>query len=63
MYFYSLFYYICHFRLRKASSNPVMVQKYGIRTNRSDIEMRPLPLDEDDDDDTLFEVGNNTNRQ
>lgn len=40
-----------------------MVQKYGVRANRSDIEMRPLPLDDEEDDDTVFEIGNNTNRQ
>jgi hypothetical protein len=33
-----------------------MVNKYGVRTRRSDIEMTPLPLDEDDEDETLFEV-------
>lgn len=40
-----------------------MVQKYGVRANRADIEMRPLPLDEEEDDDTLFEIGNGTTRQ
>jgi hypothetical protein len=37
-------------------SKPLMVNKYGVRTRRSDIEMTPLPLDEDDEDETLFEV-------
>lgn len=30
-----------------------MVRKYGILANKQDIEMRPLPLDEEDDDDNV----------
>ncbi|XP_044265556.1 uncharacterized protein LOC123011913 isoform X2 [Tribolium madens] len=45
----------------KKSKQPVMVSKYGVRTRRSDIEMTPLPLDEDEEDETLFEL-HNTNR-
>lgn len=30
-----------------------MVRKYGILANKQDIEMRPLPLDEEDDDDNI----------
>ncbi|XP_017776327.1 PREDICTED: uncharacterized protein LOC108562478 [Nicrophorus vespilloides] len=50
------------FRLRKGTKPPVMVKKYGILTNRSDVEMVPLPLSEDEDDDTIFEINNVNNR-
>ncbi|CAG9861352.1 unnamed protein product [Phyllotreta striolata] len=43
------------YRRRKMN---VMVRKYGVRTRRSDLEMRPLPLDDDEDDETVFDVGN-----
>ena len=46
---------------RKRGRHPVMVSKYGVRTRRSDIEMTPLPLEEDEEDETLFDV-NSTNR-
>lgn len=42
---------------RKRNLN-VIVRKYGVRTRRSDVEMRPLPLDDDDEDETVFDVGN-----
>ncbi|XP_043288987.1 uncharacterized protein [Venturia canescens] len=36
---------------------PQMIRKYGILAHKQDIEMRPLPLDEDDEDDTtVFDV-------
>lgn len=38
------------YRLRKRPAQ--MVRKYGVLTNKQDLEMRPLPLDEDDDDET-----------
>ncbi|XP_008546918.1 uncharacterized protein LOC103570823 [Microplitis demolitor] len=38
-------------RLRKSPAQ--MVRKYGILANKQDIEMRPLPLDEEDDDDNV----------
>lgn len=34
----------------------VMVRKYGVKTNRSDIEMEPLPLSDEEDYDTLFDI-------
>lgn len=40
-------------RLNKKSNSPKVVRKYGIKANRSDMEMRPLPLDEDDEEDTV----------
>lgn len=30
--------------------------RYGIRTHRSDIEMEPLPLSDDEEDETLFDL-------
>ncbi|XP_011313554.1 uncharacterized protein [Fopius arisanus] len=38
--------------------NPAqMVRKYGVLAHKQDIEMRPLPLDEDDEDDTtVFDI-------
>lgn len=36
-----------------------MVRKYGVLAHRQDVEMRPLPLDEEDDEDTtVFDVSN-----
>lgn len=36
-----------------------MVRKYGILAHRQDVEMRPLPLDEEDDEDTtVFDASN-----
>lgn len=38
-----------------------MIRKYGVLTHRQDVEMRPLPLDEDEDDDTtIFDARNKT---
>ncbi|CAH0551675.1 unnamed protein product [Brassicogethes aeneus] len=42
---------------KKRNHRPVIVKKYGIKTRRTDVEMEPLPLDEDDDDETLFDLG------
>ncbi|XP_034940348.1 uncharacterized protein [Chelonus insularis] len=38
-------------RLRQSPAQ--MVRKYGVLAHKQDIEMRPLPLDEDDEDDTV----------
>lgn len=36
-----------------------MVRKYGVLTHRQDVEMRPLPLSEEDDEDTtVFDASN-----
>lgn len=35
-----------------------IIKKYGVRGRRSDLEMRPLPLDDDEDDETVFDLGN-----
>ncbi|KOC63169.1 hypothetical protein WH47_02678 [Habropoda laboriosa] len=36
-----------------------MVRKYGVLAHRQDVEMRPLPLDEEDDEDTtVFDASN-----
>lgn len=38
---------------------PKIVKKYGEKRRRTDVEMAPLPLHVDDDDDeTVFDVGN-----
>jgi len=50
------------FRLGKSNKPPTMVRKYGILTNRADVEMLPLPLSEDEDDDTVFELNNHIDR-
>ncbi|XP_058790199.1 uncharacterized protein LOC131663683 [Phymastichus coffea] len=46
-----------NFRLSKTRAQ--MVRKYGVLAHRQDVEMRPLPLDEDDEDDTtVFDASN-----
>lgn len=36
-----------------------MIRKYGILAHRQDVEMRPLPLEEEDDEDTtVFDASN-----
>jgi len=51
--------YIVFRSLRVNKSRPQMVRKYGILAHRQDVEMRPLPLDEDDEDDTtVFDASN-----
>ncbi|KAF5291340.1 hypothetical protein FQA39_LY03491 [Lamprigera yunnana] len=59
----TVFYFVYRsYRLRHGSQPSTTVKKYGVTARRSDLEMRPLELD-DDDDDTLFEVNNqNANR-
>lgn len=45
------------FRLSKTRAQ--LVRKYGVLTHRQDVEMRPLPLeDEDDEDTTVFDASN-----
>ncbi|KAK9693836.1 Protein of unknown function (DUF1180) [Popillia japonica] len=46
------------YRMRTGGTRPTAVRKYGVLTQRTDIEMLPLPLDDDEDDDTVFDVGN-----
>ncbi|KAI4493618.1 PREDICTED: membrane protein FAM174-like [Polistes canadensis] len=46
-----------NFRLSKTRAQ--MIRKYGILAHRQDVEMRPLPLDEEDDEDTtVFDASN-----
>ncbi|XP_018576938.1 uncharacterized protein LOC108915403 [Anoplophora glabripennis] len=47
---------------RKGNKKSPLIKKYGVKTRRSDIEMEPLPLDEDEEDETVFDLGNVTNR-
>ncbi|CAL7944210.1 unnamed protein product [Xylocopa violacea] len=45
------------FRFSKTRAQ--MVRKYGVLAHRQDVEMRPLPLDEEDDEDTtVFDASN-----
>ncbi|XP_050458529.1 membrane protein FAM174B-like isoform X2 [Cataglyphis hispanica] len=45
------------FRLSKTRAQ--LVRKYGVLTHRQDVEMRPLPLEEEDDEDTtVFDASN-----
>lgn len=45
------------FRFNKTRAQ--MVRKYGVLAHRQDVEMRPLPLDEEDDEDTtVFDASN-----
>ncbi|XP_014214812.1 membrane protein FAM174B-like [Copidosoma floridanum] len=51
--------YLAFRSLRVNKARPQMVRKYGILAHRQDVEMRPLPLDEDDEDDTtIFDASN-----
>ncbi|XP_031828173.1 uncharacterized protein LOC116425098 [Nomia melanderi] len=51
--------YIMFRNLRLNKTRAQMVRKYGILANRQDVEMRPLPLDEEDDEDTtVFDASN-----
>lgn len=51
-----MYLYNAVFRLRPGAPPPTTVRKYGIVGRRSDMEMLPLPLEEEDDD-TVFEMG------
>lgn len=45
------------YRLSKTRAQ--LVRKYGVLTHRQDVEMRPLPLEEEDDEDTtVFDASN-----
>lgn len=44
-------------RTRPGAPPPSTVRKYGVVGRRSDMEMLPLPLSEDEEDDTVFDVG------
>lgn len=54
--------YNYNFRLRPGAPAPTTVRKYGVVGRRSDMEMLPLPLAEEEDDDTLFDMGSQGNR-
>ncbi|KAB0803966.1 hypothetical protein PPYR_00936 [Photinus pyralis] len=57
-----VFYFVYRsYRLRNGAQAPSTVRKYGVTARRSDLEMRRLELD-DDDDDTIFEINQNVNR-
>lgn len=51
--------YMVFRRSRLSKPRAQMVRKYGILAHRQDVEMRPLPLeDEDDEDTTVFDASN-----
>nr|CAI5840436.1 unnamed protein product [Callosobruchus analis] len=53
-----IFFIYLAIRVFRAPRGPnVIVKKYGVRTRRCDVEMEPLPLD-DEEDETVFELGN-----
>ena len=53
-----MFFYVYNvFRVRNGAIRQNIVRKYGVVTERSDMEMLPLPLDDDEDDDTVFDMG------
>ena len=44
---------------RLSKTRAQLVRKYGVLTHRQDVEMRPLPLEEEDDEDTtVFDASN-----
>lgn len=57
-----IYFIIKAFRLRPGAPAPTTVRKYGVVGRRSDMEMLPLPLAEEEDDDTLFDMGSQGNR-
>ena len=58
----TVFYFVYRsYRLRHGGQVSTTVRKYGVTARRSDLEMRHLELD-DDEDDTLFEINQNINR-
>lgn len=52
---------VFYFSIRKGAPQSTHVSKYGVRARRGDVEMLPLPLDEDTEDDTVFDIGNHPN--
>ncbi|KAI4496041.1 hypothetical protein M0802_008081 [Mischocyttarus mexicanus] len=51
--------YIVFRNLRLSKTRAQMIRKYGILAHRQDVEMRPLPLEEEDDEDTtVFDASN-----
>lgn len=57
----TIFYFLYKtYRLRNGTQPPTQVRKYGVLTKRGDVEMLPLPLDDDDEDDTVFDLGNHS---
>ncbi|KAL2735213.1 membrane protein FAM174-like [Vespula squamosa] len=51
--------YIVFRSFRFSRTRAQMIRKYGILAHRQDVEMRPLPLEEEDDEDTtVFDASN-----
>ncbi|XP_044745855.1 membrane protein FAM174-like [Coccinella septempunctata] len=53
-----LFIVFVAFKTYRRKSRSARIKKYGIRLARGNIEMTPLPLDNDDDDETIFDLKN-----
>ncbi|KAL3287917.1 hypothetical protein HHI36_002373 [Cryptolaemus montrouzieri] len=49
--------FVAYKTYRRKSRN-ARIKKYGVRLTRGNIEMTPLPLDNDDDDETVFDLKN-----
>ncbi|KAF7283926.1 hypothetical protein GWI33_022754 [Rhynchophorus ferrugineus] len=56
--------YVCYktYRHNTVDKRCVVIQKYGVRQRRSDMEMVPLPLSDDEDDETVFDLTTNVGR-
>lgn len=57
-----LFFVYLAIKTYRKRNRVVVVRKYGVRAKRTDLEMEPLPLDDDEDDETVFDVSNINNR-
>ncbi|XP_030764796.1 uncharacterized protein LOC115889029 [Sitophilus oryzae] len=44
------------YRRKNVDKRRVLVTKYGVRARRSDVEMVPLPLSDEDEDETVFDL-------
>ncbi|XP_045483633.1 uncharacterized protein LOC123688923 [Harmonia axyridis] len=53
-----LFMVFVAFKTYRRRSRDARIKKYGIRLTRGNIEMTPLPLDNDDEDETIFDLKN-----
>ncbi|KAK9876158.1 hypothetical protein WA026_011274 [Henosepilachna vigintioctopunctata] len=46
------------YKTYRRKSRYARIKKYGVRLTRGNVEMRPLPLDNDDEDETIFDLKN-----
>ncbi|CAG9766241.1 unnamed protein product [Ceutorhynchus assimilis] len=57
--------FICYvgmktYRRRKQDKSKIMVRKYGVRARRTDVEMEPLSLSDEEEDETVFDLAANS---